>query len=335
MSRLPRIGRRSGAAWTAVVAVGLAAPFALASYQVFQLATAMTFVPVIAGLMVLTGVAGQVSLGHGALFAIGAYTAAICVDQAGLPFLLATVAAIVVTGAVGVVVGLPALRLHGMQLALVTVAFAVSLPPVLLRLDGLTGGIAGISLPQAAAPGWTGLAEDQWVYLCALAVALASLALVAWLLRGRFGLALRAVQADELAAQAAGVDVARAKTAAFALSAALAGAAGALYVHVVGFVSPESFPLLLGIAFLVGMVVGGTGSVAGPLAGALFVQFAPAVAGDVHDDLGGVVYGVAVVLVVLALPGGATSLAPLVRRLLRRPAGAPFTSQPHPEEETA
>lgn len=333
MSRLRRSLTARRGAWAAAAAVALLLPFWFASYQVFQLATAMAFVPAIAGLMLLTGVAGQVSLGHGALFAIGAYTAAIIVERTGAPFAAAVLAAIVVTGAVGVLVGLPALRLQGMQLALVTVAFAVSLPPVLLRFDGLTGGVAGISLPPVVAPAWSGLEGDQWAYLCALAAAFVSLAVVAAVLRGRLGLALRAVQADELAAQAAGIDVARAKTLAFAISAALAGGAGALYVFVVGFASPESFPLLLGIAFLVGMVVGGTGSVAGPLLGALFIQFAPAVAGDVRDDLGGIVYGVAVVLVVLAVPGGATSLVPLARRLARRPAGTPFV--PHQEEETA
>jgi branched-chain amino acid transport system permease protein len=319
-----------GAAWSGLLSAAVAAPFLLASYEVFQLATAMTYVPVVAGLMLLTGVGGQVSLGHGALFGIGAYTAAILVEHAGLPFLAAVPAAIAVTALAGVLIGLPALRLHGMQLALVTAALAIVFTPLLLRFEGLTGGVAGLSLGPVSAPGWAAIDPDQWAYLCALAAALASLLAVAAVLRSRLGLALRAVEADELGAQAAGVDVARAKTQAFALSAALAGAAGALYAYVVGFVAPESFPLLLGIAFLVGMVVGGSGSVAGPLAGALFIEFGPSAAANVGDEFGGIVYGVAVVVIVLVLPGGIVSLGARLRRLS---TGATHRLRPRPESQ--
>jgi branched-chain amino acid transport system permease protein len=306
-------------AWTALVALALALPFFLAPYQNLQFATALAFVPVVAGLALLTGVSGQVSLGHGALFGSGAYAAAILMTRAHAPFALALGGAAVVTGLVGVLVGLPALRVRGMQLALVTLALAVVFTPILLRARGLTGGPAGISLDPVAAPRWSGLASDQWVYLCALLVALASLGVVAALLRGRLGLALRALHDNELTALAAGVDVARAKAIAFGASAALAGAGGAAYAYVIGFVSPESFPLLLGISFLVAMVVGGSASMLGPLLGALFIEFGPDVASNVNAGLAGVVYGAALVAVLLVAPEGATSL-PARLRGRRRPA---------------
>ena len=313
-----RSGTLRAGAWAALVALALALPLWLAPYQNLEFATALAFVPVVAGLALLTGVSGQVSLGHGALFGVGAYAAAILMTRAHAPFSLALGGAVLVTGLVGVLVGLPALRVRGMQLALVTLALAVVFTPILLRARGLTGGPAGISLDPTSAPGWSGLASDQWAYLCALAVALASLAVVAALLRGRLGLALRAVHDNELTAHASGVHVARVKTVAFGASAALAGAGGAAYAYVIGFVSPESFPLLLGISFLVAMVVGGSASMLGPLLGALFIEFGPDVASNVNAGLAGVVYGAALVAVLLVAPEGATSLPSRLRGARRR-----------------
>jgi len=271
----------------------------------------------------LLGYGGQISLGHGAFFAIGAYAAAITIDRTGLPALAALPLAALASGLAGALVGLPALRIRGIYLALVTLSVALVVPQLVKRFDELTGGAQGMQVAQPAAPAWLGLEDDQFLHLLCLAVALPLFALAANLVRGGVGRALLAVRENELAAVAMGVDLARYKTVAFALGAAYAGVGGALFTFVNGFVAPESFTLALSFGFLAAVVVGGLGTIAGAVFGALFLEFVPVYASDVNEALGGVIYGAVLIACMYVLPDG---IAGLGRRIGSRLHGRRATA---------
>jgi branched-chain amino acid transport system permease protein len=313
-SRRHRALRAAVATVATVVAVGL--PFDSSPVVNGQLTLVLVYAVAVLGLNLLVGYSGQISLGHGAFFAIGAYTAAILTAKAHLPYLLTVPAAALVTFALGFAFGVPALRLRGLYLALVTLALAVATPPLIKRFEGLTGGVQGMSVPQPPVPRWLPLDPDQFLYLLALAVAAVMFLLAANLTRGGLGRALVAIRDHERAATTMGVDRARIKTRAFACSAAYAGVAGSLFAFALGFVAPESFTLVLSFAFLAAMVIGGLGSVIGPLLGALFIEFVPQYAERVNQALTGVLYGVALIVVMYLLPGGAAGLLRRLRALL-------------------
>ncbi|MEV0336982.1 branched-chain amino acid ABC transporter permease [Nocardia sp. NPDC050717] len=298
-----------------VVLVACAAPFQLVPFHTFQLAMAMIYAVTLLGLNLLVGHTGQISLGHGAFFAVGAYTAAVAMYQWDTPYFATLPLAAAVTFVLGFALGIPALRLRGLYLALVTLAIAVFLVPLLKRFDGLTGGSMGITVTKPQPPAWTGLAEDQWLYFLALAVTLASFALVAGMLRSRVGRALHAVRDNEIAAEVLGVNLAHYKTLAFAWSALLAGVAGCVYTWVIAFVSPDSFALTLSVTLLAGLVVGGLGTTWGPLLGGLFVLFVPSFAQDVNQAAPGVIFGLLIIAVMYLAP---TGLAGLAGRLARQ-----------------
>jgi len=261
------------------------------------------------GLNLLVGYSGQISLGHGAFFALGAYASAISINDLGVPYLLTLPLAGFVCGIAGFLLGLPALRLRGLYLALVTLAIAIFLVPLLKRFEEVTGGSMGLTLPKPTPPAWTGLAEDQWLYFLALAVALVAFGLAAGLLRSRVGRALHAIRDNEAAAEVMGVRLSYYKTLAFAWSALFAGAAGCVYTWVIGFVSPDSFVVTLSITLLAGIVVGGLGSQAGPLLGALFVMFVPSISQDVNKAAPGVIFGLLIIAVMYVAPTGLAGLA--------------------------
>jgi branched-chain amino acid transport system permease protein len=267
------------------------------------------------GLNLLVGYSGQISLGHGAFFAIGAYTAAILIVRADVPYPLTVPAAALLTFALGFAFGVPALRLRGLYLALVTLALAIATPPLIKRFEGLTGGVQGMSVPQPAVPGWLPVDLDQFLYLLVLAVAVPMFALAANLTRGALGRALVSIRDNERAATTMGVDRARVKSRVFACSAAYAGVAGALFTLTLGFVAPESFNLALSFTFLAAIVIGGLGTVGGALFGALFIEFVPQYAEGVNQALTGVIYGATLIAVIYLLPGG---IAGLLRSLRRR-----------------
>ncbi|ADB48867.1 branched-chain amino acid ABC transporter permease [Conexibacter woesei] len=298
----------------ALLLVALVAPFALAPYQVSQLTTVWIYATAVLGLNLLTGHTGQISAAQGGFFAIGAYTAAILLDRGLLPPLLTLPAGALVALLAGVALGLPALRLRGLYLALVTLAVAVVVPVVAKRADGLTGGAGGMTVDTLAAPTWSGLADDQYLYLVAVALAVAGFGLAVRMTRGASGRALTAVRDGEVTAAVVGVNIARVKLQAFGVSAAYAGAAGALYTLAVGFVAPESFTLLLAFAFLTAMIVGGARTLVGALVGALFIEYVPATAADVDPSLTGVVYGAALLLCVYLLPAGIVGALQTTRR---------------------
>ncbi len=320
-SRRHRWLRAGALAAAGLVALGL--PFNSDPVVNAELTLVLVYAVAALGLNLLVGYCGQISLGHGAFFAIGAYTAAVLTAKAHVPYLLTVPAAGLVTFALGLAFGVPALRLRGLYLALVTLALSVATPPLIKRFEGLTGGVQGLAVPQPAAPGWLPLDPDQYHYLLVLGVAAVLFLLAANLTRGGLGRALVSIRDDERAATTMGVDRAGVKTRVFACSAAYAGVAGALFTFALGFVAPESFTPLLSFSFLAAIVVGGLGTVAGALLGALFIEFVPQYAGSVNQALTGVLYGATLIAVMYLLPGGAAGLLGRLRRHLVEVVEAP------------
>ena len=296
------------AAWGVAVVLAVLLPFFFGSYRVGQFTQALSLGIAVLGLNLLVGYSGQISLGHGAFFALGAYASAISIDDLGVPYLLTLPLAGIVCGIAGFLLGLPALRLRGLYLALVTLGLAIATPQIIKRADGLTGGTQGLSVDKVTAPAWSGLADDQWLYFVTLAVTAVMFMLAAFLVRGRVGRALVAIRDNEIAARTMGVDLARFKTGTFAISAAYAGVGGALFTLPIGFLAPESFPLALSFAFLAAIVVGGLATIAGALFGALFIEFVPVYAADVDEALAGVIYGGVLILFMYLAPGGVMGL---------------------------
>jgi len=290
------------------------------------------------GLNILLGYNGQISLGHGAFMGIGAYAAMIFIlgseglaatgasppgwlPDHGMRAIFAIPLAGLVTGVIGYLFGLPALRLAGVSLALATFAVAVSLPLIAKHYENVTGGGGGVSLPLPTTPfGWD-ISTPHWLYYEAWATA-GVLFLVAWLLvRGRVGRAWRSIRDGEVAAVSSGVSARAYKTLAFAVSSAFAGVAGALFVIQVSYINPDTFPLTLSILLLVSVVLGGLGSLVGGIFGALLLVFLPIYAQEppvfnfsFSKQAPSVVFGLVLILMVLVAPGG---VAGLLRRLVQ------------------
>jgi branched-chain amino acid transport system permease protein len=304
-------------------AVLVVLPFVLSDFRVGQLATVGAYFIAILGLDILTAHSGQISLGHGAFMAIGAYTTAILVADHGVQDLWTIPAAALVAGTIGLLAGIPALRLSGLYLALATFGIAVAFPTILKKFDHFTGGSTGISFfgsPHETGHGLGvhGLTNAQWLYALTWTIGI-FLFLVAWyLLSSRFGRSLRAVRDSELAAAASGVNRSAYKVLAFGLSAAYAGIAGALFGINIAYVSPDSIPVQLSLYLLVGAVVGLFGSIWGALLGALLIQFLPDLVGLLpHVDTKQAgpttfAFGAILVVLMLVLPlvlKGATAIA--------------------------
>ena len=296
------------AAIAAALAVAMVVPFLFGPYRVGQFTLVLAYAVAVLGLNLLVGYSGQISLGHGAFFALGAYTTAILITKAGFPHLATLPVAAAVCFAAGLLLGIPALRLRGLYLALVTLAIAIATPMLIKRFDGLTGGSQGITIAQPKPPAWTGLADDQFLYLLALAVAVPLFWLAAGMVRRDVGRALVAMRDDETAARTMGINLATFKTRAFGLSAAYAGVAGALFTFANGFVAPESFTLVVSFSFLAAVVVGGLATVAGAVFGALFIVFVPVWSSDVDEALSGVIYGATLIACMYVFRGGIMGL---------------------------
>ncbi len=291
-----------------LVLVAVIVPFFFGPFRVSQFTLALIYAIAVRGLNLLVGYSGQISLGHGAFFALGAYTGAILLDRTSIPHLLTIPAAALVCFAAGLALGLPALRLRGLYLALVTLAIAIATPVLIRRFDSLTGGSQGISVDQPQAPSALGLADDQFIYFLTLVVAAPLFWLAAGMVRRDVGRALIAIRDDETSAKTMGVNLAAFKTRAFGLSAAYAGVAGSLFVFANGFVAPESFALTMSFAFLAAIVVGGLATVAGALFGALFIVFVPVWSSDVNEALSGVIYGAALIACMYVFRSGIMGL---------------------------
>jgi len=322
------VRRRVGIGIGVAVAIGtLLLPIALDDSQLTVYVFIGLATIVVAGLSLLMGYAGQVSLGQGAFYAIGAYTTALLAKLLGLPPLLALAAATAGTAAIAVVVGLPLLRLRGHYLAFATLAFQLIVLSVIGEARGLTGGDIGLPGVPTLSVGPVALEGQYRTFVFAYVVwALAGLALLLNrnLVRSRPGRALRALATSEAGALAAGVSVGRLKLQVFALSAAYAGLAGGVYAFFLSYIAPGSFPVLLSIQFLIMATVGGLGSITGSLVGAtvitLLVQVLTAVGTlpgmPLHAPavFSYAVYGLVLVLILLLLPEG---LVPAVQRRWR------------------
>jgi len=317
-----------------LLAVAVWLPTYYVPYRVFQFTTVLVYAIAVLGLGLLTGYNGQISLGHGAFYAVGAYTTAILME-AGLPYVLAIPPAAALTFVLGFGLGIPALRLHGPYLALVTLGVAAVTPPLLKRFSGLTGGSMGLSVTKPAAPEWSGLANDQWLYYLVLVFAVGMFVLARNLVHSRAGRAMIAIRDDELAARTMGIPLARVKTRAFAWSAMYAGVAGGLSTWVIGFLSPDSFAVAVSIQFLAALVVGGLGTIFGPLFGAAFLVFIPNVSQDINDAAPGIAFGALLILAMYVAPGGVAGLLRkgwirLITATAPRPESRPPADPPSP-----
>ncbi|MBC7803732.1 MAG: branched-chain amino acid ABC transporter permease [Candidatus Parcubacteria bacterium] len=296
----------------ALLLVGACAlPFLVSNYRVFQFTLVMVYSIALLGLNMLTGYNGQISLGHGAFYAIGAYCAAILMDKFGVPYWATLPVAGAVCLLVGFLFGLPALRLEGLYLALATFALGVSLPQLLKyhHLEKLTGGVQGIVIAKPEPPAFLTamglpLNQDRWLYFFTLAVAIVMF-LFAWnLLRGRVGRAIVAIRDQHIAAEAMGVNNAIYKSLTFGVSAMYTGVAGALGAIAIQFVAPDSFNIFLSIIFLVGIVIGGLASIPGAIYGALFIQFVPNIADDISKAAPWAIFGLFLLAFVYVMPAG-------------------------------
>jgi branched-chain amino acid transport system permease protein len=267
-------------------------PFIVSEFRTAQLATVGASFIAIVGLDILAGSTGQISLGHGAFMALGGYTTAILVADHGVRDVWTIAAAAGVAGGLGLLAGIPALRLRGVYLAIATFGIAVALPTIVEKFDHFTGGSTGISF--FGSPHQTGrgagvsvigvhLSNNQWVYALTWVIGVALFGIAWWLLASRFGRSLRAMRDSGPAATAAGVNGSAYALAAFGLSAAYAGVAGALLAITNGYVSPGSFPIQLSLYLVVGAMVGCFGSIWGAALGALLIQFLPDLAGAFPD----------------------------------------------------
>jgi branched-chain amino acid transport system permease protein len=325
-------------------------PRYMGEFRLLQFTLVAIYVIALLGLNILTGYSGQISLCHGAFVGIGAYiTALLSLGRPGLeafaldppswlplgdgmtPIFTIPIAALV-TGLIGLLVGIPALRLGGISLALATLAIAVSFPILMKRWAEVTGGGGGLNLNLPETPfGWD-ISTRHWLYYEAWVTA-GILFVVAWLLvRGRIGRAWRAIRDGEVAATSSGVNPALYKTFAFGVSAAYAGAAGALFAIDIAYVNPDTFLVALSILLLASAVIGGLGSLAGAIFGALLYEFLPIYSQEppigsfeFADQAPPVVFGVFLIVIMLLLPGGVVGglrrLGAFIRgNLARRPS---------------
>ena len=294
-----------------------ALPLLVSGYRVFQFNLVLVYAIALMGLNLLTGYNGQISLGHGAFYAIGAYCAAILMDKYGVPYWATLPAAAAVCLLVGFLFGLPALRLEGLYLALATFALGVSLPSLLKyhHLEKWTGGVQGIVINKPDPPFGLPINADQWLYYFTLLVALVMFVLAWNLLRGRVGRALVAIRDNHIAAEAMGVNNAIYKSLAFGVSAMFTGVAGALGAIAVQYVAPDSFGIFLSITFLIGIVIGGLASISGAIYGALFIQFVPNLADEISKAAPWAIFGIFLLGFVYLMPMG---IAGAVRMALAR-----------------
>jgi branched-chain amino acid transport system permease protein len=338
------------------VAVVVLLPSRISDFRASEFALIGIYFIAILGLNILTGYTGVISLGHGAFMAVGAYTTGIL--MLGRPGLEAgglsppgwvpvgdgmkdvytiPIAALVAALA-GALFGLPALRLSGPYLALATFGVAVATPSVIRKFDTVTGGSGGLNLFDSPnltgaifnvvhVPGGRTLTFNDWLYYLTWGVALGLFA-VAWAIHhSRLGRSLRAIRDNEIAAVASGVGLAWHKTLAFSLSALYAGAAGSLLAISAFSVQPGAFPVDRSIALLVGLAVGGLGSLAPLVAGAGFLVFLPQWAQEISQAPGvpGVIYGAVLIALMIVLPMG---VGGLLRRVFR-----PLTSRLYPRSQ--
>jgi branched-chain amino acid transport system permease protein len=292
-----------------LLAIAVVAPFVVSGYHVFQLTQILVYAIALLGLNLLTGFSGQISLGNGAFYAVGSYVSIILMTKAGIPYWVTPPIAGALCFGVGYVFGRSVARLEGLYLALATFALATTTPQF-LKLDALenwTGGVQGIVFQKPASP-IAELDNDQWLYFFCLAITVVVYVLAWNVIRGRTGRALAALRDQPIAAAAMGVNLVRYKSITFGVSALYTGIAGSLGALLAGFISPDSFTILLSIQFLVGVVVGGIASLLWMLFGAVFIELLPDVANKYSPAAPAVLYGAVLIVFMMAMPGGVAGL---------------------------
>jgi branched-chain amino acid transport system permease protein len=320
----------AAAAWYAVLGAALlAAPAILPPYYLSQLVLVGIFTIAGAGLMLLCGYCGQISLGHSAFLAVGAFTAVV-LERHGVPFLPAFLAAGLISTVAGLAVGLAARRLSGMYFAIATLAAAFIVNEIIVRWQSVTNGASGLSVPRIRILGFVADTEPR-LYAIVLLVALGAMLVVRNIVRAPLGLAMMAIRDSETAAQSLGVPLTRVKLTAFGLSALFTGIAGALYAHAIQFIDPDQFTIVVSIELLVMIFIGGIGSMHGIVLGAVFIIVLPqlvAVAKDLlppavaqQTGLQAAVYGAVLLLFILVEPSG---LFGIWRRIKRYCSLFPF-----------
>lgn len=289
-----RLIPHSGYIWSygALLVLLLAAPFVLSSYLVSQLVFVCIYAIVGVGLMILTGFTGQASLGHAAFLAIGAYTAAY-LQQMGVPFIVYFLAAGVLTGLIGAMVGFPALRLQGIYLVIATISFALIVEEILARWESVTHGNDGMRVRAIQMFGSSITRDSPTFYYMCLGLLILVILGTLNLMRSPTGRAFVAIRDSETAAKSMGINISLHKVKSFALSAAITGLAGCLFAHKMSFISPEMFTLQLSIEFIMVIIIGGVLSLHGAVLGAIFIVMVDPFLTFLKDDIPGVVAGLA------------------------------------------
>jgi branched-chain amino acid transport system permease protein len=314
------------------VVLGVITTF-LSAYDDLQLATGAYYFAALAGLTMLAGLSGQISLGNGALMAVGAYTVALLIGNEGWAVLPALLAAVAVAALVGAPVGLAASRLRGPYLAGATLAFAVGLPALADKFPATFGGENGLTINPPTPPSFLGadFPLERWEAWIACAGALLVMFALYNLTHSGIGRSMRAVRDDEIAASLCGMRVSRSQTVAFIVSAACAGLGGGLLTVVLQLAQPGAFPLQLSLSLLTGIVLGGLGSLVGAIWGAAVLVLLPNWTNDlahsfslstkVSANLPLAIYGVVLIAAMLLWPSGIQGGVQALGRRLRRPGG--------------
>ena len=299
-------------------------PLLAGDYLLYLLTLIGAYGVVALGLNLLTGLSGQISLGHAGFFAIGAYVATVATSKYGFPYLAATALAVASGWIMGIVVGFPAVRLKGLYLAIATLAFGIGIERTIYHFKGITGGAYGLDVPAPAIFGYAFNSPTKLFYLV-LAFVVVSVLFLSNVVKSRPGRMLIAMRDSPLAASSMGINVPRLKVLAFAVSAAMSALGGVLYAPIINFISVEHFTLWLSITFISMIVVGGLGSITGSFLGAAFVVLVPELLrgfGAYHQ----IIYGLAMILVFVFWPKGLVGIAALfVRQSTAAKRAAPAT----------
>lgn len=316
-------GSRKWTRWTGAGLLVLALLMPVALFKGYTLANlSMVFIYAVAlmGIVLLTGHGGQISLGHGAFFAAGAYFTAMLMERWAVPYWATLPVSALLCFFLGWLFGQPALRLPGHHLALATFALAMAAPQ-LLRYSGLEGwthGANGIALIRVEAPLGMPLTSDQWMYVCAVALYGVMYLLARGLAASRMGRAIRAIRDNPTAAVAMGIDTARIKSITFGLSTLYTGVAGSAAAMVWQFVAPDSFSVMLSISLFVGAVAGGITSFTGVLAGAALIQYLPNLTEQISKSAPTTIYGLLLIALMFILPDGVAGAVARAKEGLRR-----------------
>jgi len=289
--------------WIIAVIILLTAPLFLGKYTVFLLSLLAVYALVSLGLNLLMGYTGQIAAGHAGFLALGAYfTAIIGENLQWLPCPLILLLAGVFTGAIGFLLGIPILRLKGFYIAMATLAFGVVVSEVILQWSSLTGGDNGFSVPTARIAGFA-FDSDFKLYYLIIPVTLLMTVLARNLVNGYIGRAFIALRESEIAAQTIGIDLARYKTTAFAISAFYTGVAGGLFAYLITYLSPDAFTIELSVDFIAMIVIGGMGSILGSIIGAVILTGMQQVLAGLLD-LQVLIFGISLIVFMIFMPKG-------------------------------